>query len=90
MKATIDIPDDLYRQVKAKSALQGKRIREVTIELYRRWLAEAEARRPAETPEAWLEGWIRLADEAMRHAPPGPTARELLEEGRDRLERPAC
>ena len=39
MKATIEIPDDLYRQVKARAALQGHTIREVTIELYQAWLA---------------------------------------------------
>jgi hypothetical protein len=31
--------------------------------------------------------WFALADELMKDAPPGPTARELLEEDRDRLER---
>jgi hypothetical protein len=45
MKTTIIIfpsyiPDELYRRVKAKAVLQGKRLREVTIELYQRWLAE--------------------------------------------------
>lgn len=35
MKATIEVPDDLYRQVKAKSALEGRAIREVAIELFR-------------------------------------------------------
>ncbi len=34
------MPDDLYRKVKAKTALEGRAIREVTIELYRRWLEE--------------------------------------------------
>lgn len=38
MKATIDIPDELYRKVKAKSALEGRAVREVTIELYRQWV----------------------------------------------------
>lgn len=38
MKATIDIPDDLYRQVKARSAEEGRRIREVAAELFRNWL----------------------------------------------------
>lgn len=38
MKATFDVPDELYRQVKAKTTLQGRAIRDVTIELYRRWL----------------------------------------------------
>ena len=40
MKATIDIPDDLYRQIKAEAALQGLTVREVTTRLYRRWLSE--------------------------------------------------
>lgn len=38
MKATIDLPDDLYRRVKARSAEEGRRIREVAAELFRRWL----------------------------------------------------
>ena len=43
MKATIDVPDDLYRKVKAKTALQGRAVREVTIELYQRWLEQDES-----------------------------------------------
>lgn len=42
MKATIEVPDELYRRVKAKTALQGRAIREVTVELYQRWLEEVE------------------------------------------------
>lgn len=38
MKATIEIPDDLYRQVKAKSALEGRAVREVTEALFRRYV----------------------------------------------------
>lgn len=38
MKATIDIPDDLYRKVKAKSALEGRPLREVAITLFRNWV----------------------------------------------------
>lgn len=44
MKATIDIPDELYRKVKAKGALQGRPVREVTEQLLRNWLTEPEAR----------------------------------------------
>lgn len=40
MKATIELPDDLYRRVKAKSALEGRSIRAVALELFRRWLRE--------------------------------------------------
>jgi len=40
MKATIEIPDELYRQVKAKSALEGRAVREVTTELFQRYVHE--------------------------------------------------
>lgn len=43
MKATIDVPDELYRRVKAKTALEGRAIREVTVELYQRWLEQGES-----------------------------------------------
>ena len=42
MKATIDVPGDLYRRVKAEAALRGVTVREVTTRLYRRWLSEGE------------------------------------------------
>jgi hypothetical protein len=87
MKATIEIPDALYRQIKAKSALQGRPVRAVTIELFERWLQEeTPATDPSSRVEA-LERWFRMADEIMKDTPPGPTAREILEEGRNRLER---
>lgn len=38
MKATLNIPDDLYKRVKARSALEGKPIRSVAIELFQRWI----------------------------------------------------
>lgn len=38
MKATIEIPDELYRRVKARSALEGRPLRAVAIELFQQWL----------------------------------------------------
>lgn len=103
MKATIDIPDDLYRRVKAKSALQGRPVRSVAIELFERWLKDdapaarrsipatednseeaVQARRRA--TKAWLDKWLAMGEEAFRDAPPGPTAREILDADRSRLE----
>ncbi|HEX3553223.1 MAG TPA: hypothetical protein VIA62_08340 [Thermoanaerobaculia bacterium] len=43
MKATIEIPDELYRLVKAKSALEGRAVREVTVELYQHYVEQSEA-----------------------------------------------
>lgn len=86
MKATIEIPDKLYRQGKAKSALEGRAIREVTIELYQVWVAQEQTQATAISPEQWVEEWLRLGEETLRDAPPGPTAREILEQDRNRLE----
>ncbi|MCB0023846.1 MAG: hypothetical protein M9936_15645 [Caldilinea sp.] len=86
MKATIEVPDDLYRRVKAKSALQGRTIREVTMELYQGWLMEAPAASAALSPEQWLEEWRKLGEESLRDAPSGPTATEILAADRNRLE----
>lgn len=85
MKATIDIPDELYRRVKAKSALLGKPVREVTVELYRRWLAEDSEPGLATDAKAWLQGWLELADCSTKAKGKG-TAREQLASGRGRLE----
>ena len=85
MKATIDIPDDLYRQVKSEAALRGLTIREVTTGLYRRWLSEDEGAEIREAPNAWLRSWLDAADEALKRAPRGPSAREELAADRNRL-----
>jgi hypothetical protein len=58
MKATVDIPGDLYRKVKAKSALLGQSIREVTVELYERWLTGEPPAGPTQSPDAWLRSWL--------------------------------
>ncbi len=87
MKATIDIPDDLYRQVKAEAALRGVTVREVTTQLYRRWLSKEESGEDRLTSSAWLRSWLKAADEAMSRAPAGRSAREELEADRNRLER---
>jgi hypothetical protein len=38
MKATFQIPDELYREVKAETAREGRTVREVTISLFEQWL----------------------------------------------------
>ena len=88
MKATIDIPDDLYRRVRAKTALKGRSVRDLTIELFRNWLHETDTATPnrTERPDSWVDQLLEHAVPADR---PGPTAREILARDRDRLERSA-
>lgn len=43
MKATIEIPDDLYRLVEAKSTLEGRAVGEVTVELFQLYVGKEDA-----------------------------------------------
>ncbi|MEO6064093.1 MAG: hypothetical protein ABIQ99_19360 [Thermoflexales bacterium] len=38
------------------------------------------------TAEKWLDDWIRLGTEAIRDGPAGPSALEILQNDRNRLE----
>ncbi len=38
MKTTIDIPEEIYRRVKAKSAIQGRPVRDIAIKLFSAWV----------------------------------------------------
>ena len=93
MKATIEIPDAMYRQVKAHAALQGRAIREVTIELYERWLAEigapaealtaTDAQPRAAAAEAWLAHWDAIGVEvATKAVDPRPASEIVIAERR--------
>jgi len=71
MKATIDIPDELSRRVKAKTALRGRAVRDATIELFQKWVDEPWAE-PPKAPKSWL-------DELLKHALPAVSdLREIL------------
>ncbi|MBI2373903.1 MAG: hypothetical protein HYV07_07890 [Deltaproteobacteria bacterium] len=86
MKATIDIPLELYRQVKARSALEGRSVREVTIGLFRRWLGEKPAESSGRGAEDWVDGWLELGESVLGAARASPTGTEVLAEDRARLE----
>ena len=61
-------------QIKSEAALRGLTIREVTTQLYRRWLSEGEGGEAREAPTAWaplLAGRGRRSDQARSGGPPG-------------------
>jgi hypothetical protein len=81
MKATVDIPEQLYRRVKARAALEGRAVRDVTIELYERWLGEpagASSMDRAALAGAWIERWEALGQEIAAKAVDPRTTREIL------------
>lgn len=74
MKATIEVPDDLYRLVKAKSALEGRAVRAVAVELFQRYVEEglepgiaAHAAIEDEPAPEWFGALRRTAKQVARH-----------------------
>lgn len=67
MKATIELPDELYRQVKARSALEGRSVRQITEILFRNWLEQRSTTIPFPTPTAYelLQDGCGIVDSGM-------------------------
>lgn len=53
MKATFQIPDALYREVKAETAREGRTVREVAISLFEQWLRQKQRPAPFDPPIDW-------------------------------------
>jgi hypothetical protein len=98
MKTTMEIPDDLYRKLKARSAAQGKTVREVVVNLVQDWLKDSRKggtgtmeQSAAETHEedktAELRRWLDIGLAYDDEAPPGPSAMDYIREDRDRLDK---
>lgn len=85
MKATIDVPDALYRRVKARAALDGRAVRDVTIELYERWLVGEDGGTIASAAamDDWLARWKDLGDRVQQASiDPRPLSEIIISERR--------
>lgn len=73
MKATLDIPDNLYRRVKARSALEGRSLRAIAIELFRNWLQAPANPLPPETSDPTPEELAKFPwlDISRKYVKPG-------------------
>lgn len=79
MKTSLDLPDELYRQVKARSALEGRTVREVATALFAAWVAgDVEVHNSSASPsspsgpddprEQWLARWQSLGQRVEQAA----------------------
>ena len=70
MKATFDLPDDLYRSAKARSALEGRPLRSVVVELFQKWLQSSPpSTEPQEQPteeEVSRHPWLAVSRRYLR------------------------
>lgn len=90
MKTSIDLPDDLYRRIKSKSALEGRAVREVATALFTAWVEDripaGESSSPVKTASdgddragAWLDDWKALSTRiSARTRDGGPSLVEQL------------
>ena len=91
MKTTIELPDALYRRVKAKSSLDGQPVRAVTQRLFELWLdghvsLDEAGRAGKEEKRAWADNWVRETDELSaqisKKSADKRLAREILKDDR--------
>lgn len=61
MKTTIELPDSLFRRVKATAAERGQSLKDFVTEALRDKLASGTDRGPATDPP-WMEGFGQLRD----------------------------
>ena len=72
MKAILEIPDDLYRRVKARSAKEGRPLRSVAVQLFENWLDAPRSPRAANTPtgltaaECAAASWLAIIRRYVR------------------------
>ena len=83
MKTSIDLPDELYRQVKAKRALEGKTVREVATTLFAAYAAGGVSPHPAaDRAEQWLQEFRAWGDALSREHPGSGMVDQLLRDRR--------
>ncbi len=72
MKAILEIPDELYRRVKARSASEGRPLRSVAVQLFQNWLDAPRSPAAAPTPtkptraELAAAPWLAIARRYVR------------------------
>jgi len=88
VKTTLELPDELVVEIKVEAALRKKKLKELVPELVRAGLrAQREAAAPPPgAARRWLAEWVAEGRDATTSLPPSPTAREILDADRDRLE----
>ena len=72
MRTTLDIPDAMYRRIKARSAEEGRTVRSITLVLYSQWLGDSHpeerhgsTRRKRSAKPVWF-GSVKV-DKALPH-----------------------
>lgn len=61
-KTTLELPDQLFREIKASAAINGIKIKDFVAEALMDKMASISARRSGSTDAPWMRGFGALAD----------------------------
>ena len=60
MKTTLDLPEDLVREMKLRAVLEGRKLREVATEIFRRGLAQPSLQTAVPTQPGVIQNRVKL------------------------------
>ncbi len=60
MKTTLDLPEDLVREMKLRAVHEGRKLREVATEIFRRGLAQPSQQTAAATQPGVIQNRVKL------------------------------
>ncbi len=88
MKTTLDLPDELMREVKIRAAMEDRKLKDLIPDLLQRGLQETESEKPPPkklTGREWIEKWQELG-RRIEAASPNKTSGVVdeIREGRER------
>ncbi|MCB1326161.1 MAG: hypothetical protein H7A21_05120 [Spirochaetales bacterium] len=72
MRTTIDIPDELFREIKARAALEGTTLKEYVVSRLRHGLEHhGGSKAESDRWQAWLKNWQQSARALQRETKTG-------------------
>ena len=60
VKTTLDLPEDLVREMKLRAVHEGRKLRDVATEIFRRGLAQPSLQTPAVTQPSVIQNRVKL------------------------------
>jgi plasmid stability protein len=86
MKTTLDLPDDLMREVKVRAAREDRKLKDLIPDLLKKGLEQNTKQIIGEkmTPKEWMDRWFDLGRRIEEASPDGPSVVEYIWESRER------
>jgi len=82
MKTTLDLPEDLVREMKLRAVHEGRKLRDVATEIFRRGLAQTTPQTAVATQASVVQNRVKLP---LIQCPPGTPKFNLTPEDIDRI-----